>query len=154
MRYENVVIPLRAAWSSPFARWQGPTADVNSLVLAEQVTARALAERGVQRPVEELVLGWTVPQKEAFCASSVPCADAAHAASRPARPAGARGARRAATSERRRRRARSRVEDHIRNDKDTGLRNLPFRDFEHNRVWLQLVLIAHDLIAWTQVTMR
>jgi len=30
------------------------------------------------------------------------------------------------------------------NDKDTGLSNLPFRDFEHNRVWLQLVLIAHD----------
>ena len=27
---------------------------------------------------------------------------------------------------------------------------MPFRDFEHNRVWLQLVLIAHDLIAWTQ----
>jgi len=47
-------------------------------------------------------------------------------------------------------RARARVEDHIRNDKDTGLRNLPFRDFEHNRVWLALVLIAHDLIAWTQ----
>jgi hypothetical protein len=49
-----------------------------------------------------------------------------------------------------RHRARARVEDHIRNDKDTGLRNLPFRDFEHNRVWLALVLIAHDLIAWTQ----
>jgi hypothetical protein len=47
-------------------------------------------------------------------------------------------------------RGRAHVEDHIRNDKDTGLRNLPFRDFEHNRVWLQLVLIAHDLIAWTQ----
>jgi Transposase DDE domain group 1 len=50
----------------------------------------------------------------------------------------------------RRHRDRARVEDHIRNDKDTGLRNLPFRDFEHNRVWLELVLIAHDLIAWTQ----
>jgi hypothetical protein len=47
-------------------------------------------------------------------------------------------------------RARARVEDHIRNDKDTGLRNLPFRDFEHNRVWLALVALAHDLIAWTQ----
>ncbi len=47
-------------------------------------------------------------------------------------------------------RGRARVEDHIRNDKDTGLRNLPFRDFEHNRVWLELVRIAHDLIAWTQ----
>jgi len=50
----------------------------------------------------------------------------------------------------RRHRQRARIEDHIRNDKDTGLRNLPFRDFEHNRVWLALVLIAHDLIAWTQ----
>jgi hypothetical protein len=47
-------------------------------------------------------------------------------------------------------RGRARVEDHIRNDKDTGLRNLPFKDFEHNRVWLQLVRIAHDLICWTQ----
>jgi len=27
---------------------------------------------------------------------------------------------------------------------------LPFRDFEHNRVWLELVRLAHDLIAWTQ----
>jgi Transposase DDE domain group 1 len=50
----------------------------------------------------------------------------------------------------RRHRQRAGVEDHIRADKDTGLRNLPFRDFEHNRVWLQLVLLAHDLIAWTQ----
>jgi len=47
-------------------------------------------------------------------------------------------------------RARARVEDHIRNDKDTGMRNLPFRDFEHNRVWLELVRLAHDLIVWTQ----
>ncbi len=50
----------------------------------------------------------------------------------------------------RRHRARARVEDHIRNDKDTGLRNLPFRDFEHNRVWLALVALAHDLLVWTQ----
>jgi hypothetical protein len=47
-------------------------------------------------------------------------------------------------------RGRARAEDHIRNDKDTGMRNLPFRDFEHNRVWLQIVRIAHDLIVWTQ----
>jgi hypothetical protein len=50
----------------------------------------------------------------------------------------------------RRHRQRARVEDHIRNDKDTGLANLPFRDFELNAVWLELVLIAHDLIAWTK----
>jgi hypothetical protein len=47
-------------------------------------------------------------------------------------------------------RGRARVEDHIRNDKDTGLRNLPFRDFEHNRVWLEIVRLAHDVICWTQ----
>jgi hypothetical protein len=27
---------------------------------------------------------------------------------------------------------------------------MPFRDFEHNRVWLELVRLAHDLIVWTQ----
>ncbi|HEX8156874.1 MAG TPA: IS1380 family transposase [Solirubrobacteraceae bacterium] len=50
----------------------------------------------------------------------------------------------------RRQRERARAETQIRNDKDTGLRNLPFRDFEHNRVWLKLVAIAHDLLAWTR----
>jgi hypothetical protein len=50
----------------------------------------------------------------------------------------------------RRHRQRARVEDEIRNDKDTGLSNLPFRDFDMNAVWLELVLIAHDLIAWTK----
>jgi hypothetical protein len=47
-------------------------------------------------------------------------------------------------------RGRARVEDRIRNDKDTGLRNLPFRTFEHNQVWLAIVRLAHDLIVWTQ----
>jgi hypothetical protein len=42
----------------------------------------------------------------------------------------------------RRHRQRARVEDEIRNDKDTGLRNLPFRQFEPNAVWLELVLMA------------
>jgi len=50
----------------------------------------------------------------------------------------------------RRQRQRAHAETQIRNDKDTGLRNLPFRDFEHNRVWLKLVGIAHDLLTWTQ----
>jgi len=47
-------------------------------------------------------------------------------------------------------RGRARVEDHIRNDKNTGLRNLPFRTFAHNQVWLLVVRLAHDLIVWTQ----
>ena len=50
----------------------------------------------------------------------------------------------------RRQRQRAHAEDHIRNDKDTGLAKLPFRDFQMNQVWVELVLIAHDLIRWTQ----
>jgi hypothetical protein len=38
------------------------------------------------------------------------------------------------------------------NDKDTGLRNLPFRDFAQNQVWLQIIRLAHDLIVWTPTT--
>lgn len=49
-----------------------------------------------------------------------------------------------------RHRARARVEDAIRAAKDTGLRNLPFRDFAPNQAWLELVLIAQDLLAWAQ----
>jgi Transposase DDE domain group 1 len=50
----------------------------------------------------------------------------------------------------RRHRARARVEEQIKDSKDSGLSKLPFRDFEMNAVWLELVLIAHDLIAWTK----
>jgi Transposase DDE domain group 1 len=47
-------------------------------------------------------------------------------------------------------RARANTEDRIRAAKQTGLQNLPFRDFDHNAVWLEISLIAQDLIAWTQ----
>jgi hypothetical protein len=50
----------------------------------------------------------------------------------------------------RRHRARARVEDRIRDDKDTGLAKLPFKAFALNEVWLQIVMLAHDLIVWTQ----
>lgn len=50
----------------------------------------------------------------------------------------------------RRHRARARVKDPIRAAKDTGLENLPFRDFEANAVWLELVLLAQDLLFYTQ----
>jgi hypothetical protein len=42
------------------------------------------------------------------------------------------------------------VEDRIRDDKDTGLAKFPFKAFALNEVWLQIVLLAHDLIVWTQ----
>jgi hypothetical protein len=50
----------------------------------------------------------------------------------------------------RRHRQRARVEDRIRDDKDTGLAKLPFKAFALNEVWLEIVLLAHDLIVWTQ----
>jgi hypothetical protein len=42
------------------------------------------------------------------------------------------------------------VEDRIRDDKDTGLSKFPFKDFQLNEVWLEIVMLAHDLIIWTQ----
>lgn len=47
-------------------------------------------------------------------------------------------------------RARAACEDRIRCGKESGLRNLPFRDFQANAAWLELVLIGQDLLCWTQ----
>jgi acetyl-CoA acetyltransferase len=90
------------AWSSPFVRWQGPLADASSLDLAQEVTARALEGFDLEA-IDELVLGFTVPQFQSFygaptlaarlglqvggpmimqaCATSVACVHAAAAAS-------------------------------------------------------------------------
>lgn len=47
-------------------------------------------------------------------------------------------------------RSRAAVEDCIRCGKDTGMRNLPFRAFAMNEVWLELVLMATDLLVWAK----
>ena len=49
-----------------------------------------------------------------------------------------------------RHRQRAHIEDRIRDDKDTGLAKFPFKAFALNHVWLEIVLLAHDLIVWTQ----
>ena len=49
-----------------------------------------------------------------------------------------------------RHRRRARVEDRIRCMKDTGLRNLPLHGFDANRIWLAVVALAADLLAWMQ----
>jgi Transposase DDE domain group 1 len=49
-----------------------------------------------------------------------------------------------------RHRGHARVEDRIRIGKDTGMAKLPFRDYQMNAVWLELSLIAQDLVAWTK----
>ncbi len=50
-----------------------------------------------------------------------------------------------------RNRGRARVEDSIRAGKDSGMRNLPHHAFEHNQTWLELSLIAQDLLCWTKL---
>ena len=47
-------------------------------------------------------------------------------------------------------RARANCEDRIRAAKQTGLENLPFQAFALNQVWLEISMIAQDLIVWTQ----
>ena len=47
-------------------------------------------------------------------------------------------------------RAHAHVEDHIRQGKDCGMRNLPFKSFQHNQAWLWLVGLAQDILAWTR----
>ena len=49
-----------------------------------------------------------------------------------------------------RHRAHARVEDRIRCAKDTGLDHFPSRSFAINQAWLSIVMLAVDLIAWTQ----
>ncbi|WP_063047968.1 IS1380 family transposase [Nocardia pseudovaccinii] len=49
-----------------------------------------------------------------------------------------------------RHRRRARCEDRIRCAKDTGLRNLPFKGFDANRIWVAIVALALDLTAWLQ----
>jgi hypothetical protein len=46
-------------------------------------------------------------------------------------------------------RGRGRAERRIRDNKDTGLANLPSWSFAINQTWLQLTLIAMDLFAWS-----
>jgi hypothetical protein len=50
-----------------------------------------------------------------------------------------------------RHRRRARAEDRIRVAKDTGLRNLPLHGFAQNELWCELVQLALELTAWTQL---
>lgn len=48
-------------------------------------------------------------------------------------------------------RGRGRAERQICDTKATGLTNLPSHSFAINSTWLQLTLVAHDLLAWTRL---
>jgi hypothetical protein len=47
-----------------------------------------------------------------------------------------------------RHRRRARAEDRVRAARATGLRHLPLHDMAHNRIRLEIVQIALDLLAW------
>ncbi len=47
-----------------------------------------------------------------------------------------------------RHRLRARAENRIRAARATGLRNLPLHDTAQNQIWLEIVQIALDLLAW------
>jgi hypothetical protein len=47
-----------------------------------------------------------------------------------------------------RHRQRARCEDRIRDARSTGLRNLPLHGFAQNQIWLEIVQLALDLLAW------
>ncbi|MDP6475032.1 MAG: thiolase family protein [Alphaproteobacteria bacterium] len=60
-------IPYGAYWSTPFARWQGSLANLNSVELAAHVTKRELEQRSIGADSFDYgVLGMTVPQHHSF----------------------------------------------------------------------------------------
>jgi hypothetical protein len=50
-----------------------------------------------------------------------------------------------------RHRRRARCEDRVRTAKDCGLTNFPLHGFDQNRIWCAVVMLACELIAWTQL---
>lgn len=60
-------IPYGCYWSTPFARWQGAFANLNSVEFAAQVVRRELARRDLPAKIfDHGVLGFSVPQKHSF----------------------------------------------------------------------------------------
>ncbi|HLS55573.1 MAG TPA: thiolase family protein, partial [Zeimonas sp.] len=66
MRYK-AEIPYGAYWSTPFARWQGSFANLNSIEFAAHVAHAELARRKIDpKAFDYGVLGISVPQKHSF----------------------------------------------------------------------------------------
>lgn len=67
MAFEKAFIPYGAYWSTPFCRWQGSLGRLNALELVAGVAHRELSgETGALESLDDLVLGFTVPQKQSF----------------------------------------------------------------------------------------
>jgi acetyl-CoA acetyltransferase len=63
----SVRIPYGAYWSTPFAKWQGSLAHLNSVSFAAWVAERELAARSIPRvEIDHAILGITIPQHHSF----------------------------------------------------------------------------------------
>ncbi|MCG8689659.1 MAG: thiolase family protein [Minwuiales bacterium] len=63
----NAEIPYGAYWSTPFARWQGSLAGLNSVEFAAHVAKAELKRRDIPPEAFDYgVLGMTVPQRQSF----------------------------------------------------------------------------------------
>lgn len=71
MRFEKTYIPYGVYWSTPFCKWQGSLAHLNSISFAARVAAEALAARKVDpaTQLDGVVLGMTIPQKHGLYAA-------------------------------------------------------------------------------------
>ncbi|MEE8171525.1 MAG: thiolase family protein, partial [Alphaproteobacteria bacterium] len=67
MKFNNVFIPYRSYWSTPFCRWQGSLAGEHPLKLAAACAAKLLANSGCDvARLEGIHFGMTVPQAQSF----------------------------------------------------------------------------------------
>lgn len=67
MNMANAFIPYGSYWSTPFAKWQGPLANLNSIRLAAEVGRRFLETRRIPKERIDLgILGLTNPQPGSF----------------------------------------------------------------------------------------
>lgn len=67
MAFDDIWIPYGAYWSSPFCAWQGSFANLPPIPFAAELTARALAERGIApQQIDGVCLGTTVPSRHSF----------------------------------------------------------------------------------------
>lgn len=65
--FENVEIPYRGYWSTPFAKWQGAFAGLHSIRFAAAVAKSELKRRDIAPDVfDHAVLGVTIPQWRGF----------------------------------------------------------------------------------------
>jgi len=64
MRFAKSFVPYGAYWSTPFCKWQGSLAHLNSIALAADTATRALAARKIDvGALDGVALGLTVLQK-------------------------------------------------------------------------------------------